>query len=111
MSPWPLVRLSTGVAPPRLRAALLTATCTSFWPWALVLCSKLKLPLSVWPTMFRLRPVPDTLKYGPAGTVSVTGVVPTVNVWLTAAVVVLNASATLPPTLTPPAITAMVPLT
>ena len=60
-APWPLVSDTKFVVPsPRPSTTLLAATRVTLRPSVLVTCSKEKLPLSVWPRMFRLMSVPST---------------------------------------------------
>src|SRR5206468_3521877 len=70
-------------------------------PRPVVICSKAKLPLSVWPATTRLTSSPDTLRNGPATRSRTVVFAPILNVWLIAALVVLNSSEKLPRSETP----------
>ena len=67
-------------------------------------------PVSTWPRIVRVRPLPSKRRYGPAGRFTATIVPPTVTLVATAAVVVFTASDSAPDRLTPAgSVTATVP--
>ena len=73
-TPWPFVTLT---APPSDSVTLLAATRISVRPDPVVICSRTKFPVSVWPATIRFTPVPSTrTTNGPAGSLSVVVVVP-----------------------------------
>ena len=98
--PSPRLRLTSVAA---IRSARMSSGVPGMpsWPRPVVICSKAKLPLSVWPATTRLTSSPDTLRNGPATRSRTVVFAPILNVWLIAALVVLNSSEKLPRSETP----------
>ena len=88
--PSPFVSVAIGSsAAPRLNETLVRATVTSEVPSVLVLCSKAKFPLKLWPAIASVMSVASTRMNGPTGRSRVSVSVPTVKVSFTGAMVVL----------------------